>query len=398
MRITFAMTTGLERPAGRRYFPIARELVRRGHQVRILALHPDLASCAERRYTQAGVEVWYVGQMHARKRGSEATHFGPLALLRVLARSTIGMAWGMTCSPADLYHLCKPQPINGLAALLIITLLRRQRFYVDWDDDEVKGNRLTAGWQRAVFGFWQWLLPALAAGTTVNTTFLAERLRARGIEPVVLVPNGADRAVFSRPPDAQLAGLRAALGLEQRRVIAYAGTLSLQNHPVDLLIAAFALLATRQPDATLLIIGGGEDLHTLREDVARRGLENRVYFTGHVAHQFVPHLLALAELSVDPVHDDDVARARSPLKLYESFAVGVPIVTGAVGDRAATLAEGGGWLCPPDDAHALADTLARALNDVVGLREQAARAAARATDFEWPTLAVHWATVYTDRK
>ena len=398
MRITFAMTTGLERPAGRRYFPIARELVKRGHQVRILALHPDLANCPQRRYTRDGVEIWYVGQMHARKHGSQTIHFGPLALLLVLARSTGGMAWGLLCSPADVYHLCKPQPINGLAALLVITLLRRQHFYVDWDDDEVKGNRLTAGWQRAVFGFWQWLLPAFAAGTTVNTTFLAERLRVRGIEPVVLVPNGADRAAFHRPTKAQLAGLRASLGLEGRRVIAYAGTLSLQNHPVDLLVAAFALLTTRLPDVALLIIGGGEDLEALRGDVARRGLEDRVYFTGHVAHRFVPHLLALAELSVDPVHDDDVARARSPLKLYESFAVGVPVVTGAVGDRAATLAAGGGWLCPPDDAQALADTLADALGDPVGLREQAARATARAADFEWLALAAHWSTVYTDRK
>ncbi|HMQ32350.1 MAG TPA: glycosyltransferase, partial [Chloroflexaceae bacterium] len=184
MRITFMIIMGVERPSGRRYFQIARGLAALGHRVRVLALHPDLASCERRRFTEDGVEVWYVGQMHARKAGSVPGRFGPLALLLVLARSTLGMIWGALRSPADAYHLGKPQPVNGLAALVAVALLRRQSFYVDCDDDEVRGNRLTAGWQRAVFGFWQDLLPPLAAGVTANTRHLADEARRNGARNV----------------------------------------------------------------------------------------------------------------------------------------------------------------------------------------------------------------------
>src|SRR5436853_4630147 len=295
MRITLLITMSVERPSGRRYFELARELARRGHTLRILALHPDLSACRRRRFVSDGVEVWYVGQMHARKSESVPTRFSPLRLLQVLIGATLGMIWALLRSPADVYHLGKPQPVNGLAALLGVMLLRRRRFYVDCDDDEVGSNRFSAGWQRAVFAFWQWLLPRLAAGVTVNTRFLAERLSRAGIARVIYVPNGVDVERFERPASPTLAALRAALGLDERRVIAYAGTLALQNHPVDLLIDAFAQIAAGTPDLVLLLIGGGEDLPLLRQRVAALGLRERVFFTGQVTQPSVRGYLALAE-------------------------------------------------------------------------------------------------------
>lgn len=396
MRVTLLITMGIERPSGRRYFHIARELVRRGHTVRVLALHPDLAGCRRRRFVRDGVEVWYVGQMHARKSGSLPERFGPLELLRVLAGATLGMIWGILCSPADVYHLGKPQPVNGIAALIGIMLLRRRRFYVDCDDDEVGSNRLNAGWQRAVFAFWQWLLPRLAAGVTVNTRFLAERAGRAGVARVVYVPNGVDLERFQPPPAAVIEALRAALGLAGRRVVAYAGTLALQNHPVDLLVDAFARLATDMPDAALLLIGGGEDLPALRRKVERLGLRGRVLFTGQVTPGAVPAYLALAQASADPVEDDQVARARSPLKIVESMALGVPVVTGDVGDRALML-DGGraGVLVRPGDAGALAAAIGELLTDESG-REQLVSAGRRhVRRFAWPVLAAAWERIYT---
>jgi glycosyltransferase involved in cell wall biosynthesis len=394
MRIVFLITVGIERPSGVRYFQIAKQLARAGHAVRILALHPDLEHCPQRRFVLEGVEVWYVGQMHARKSGSVPGRFNALQLLRVLIGSTLGMIWGILCSPADVYHLGKPQPVNGLAALLGVMLLRRRRFYVDCDDDEVGSNRFSAGWQRMVFAFWQWLLPRLAAGVTVNTHFLAERMRQRGIEPVVYVPNGVDLDRLKRPDLSTCAALRAALGLAHRRVIAYAGTLALHNHPVDLLLDAFATLAAELPDLDVLLIGGGEDLPELQRRAHSMGLKDRVHFTGHVPQQSVRGYLAAAVLSVDPVHDDDVARARSPLKIFESMAVGVPIVTGDVGDRRHLLADGAGVVTVPGDAPALAAVIRHMLADPTGLQAAADAAFTAAAGYDWAKLSKRWVTIY----
>jgi len=395
MQITFLIIMGIERPSGRRYFAIARELVRRGHRVRILALHPDLPSCPQCRFVQDGVEIWYVGQMHARKAASVPGRFGAIDLLRVLISATLGMIWGIICSPADVYHLGKPQPVNGLAALLAVRLLRRQPFYVDCDDDEVHGNRLPAAWQRAVFGFWQWLLPRMAAGTTVNTRHLASILTDAGVAPLALVPNGVNPDDFLAPPAATLAALRTALSLDGRPVVAYAGTLALQNHPVDLLIEAFVQVADALPTAALLIIGGGEDLPLLCDLAVRRGLRDRVYFTGQLPYHAVPAYLALADLSVDPVRDDPVARARSPLKLFESMALGVPVITGDVGDRAELLDGGAsGVLVRPDDSTALAEAIRDLLHDLPRRQALAAAGRERARIYRWDRLAARWATIY----
>lgn len=395
MRIVLLITMGLERPSGVRYFAIARELVRQGHRVRILALHPDLPACAQRRFVRDGVEVWYVGQMHARKSATHPQRFSPLALLRVLLLSTLGMIWGVVCSPADVYHLGKPQPINGVAALVGVMLLRGQRFWVDCDDDETTSNRFTARWQQHVFAWWQWLLPRLAAGVTVNTQFLAERMRRAGVRRVVLVPNGVDLRRFKPPPASTIAALRQALGLAEQQVITYVGTLALHNHPVDLLLAAFAQIAYALPRTTLLLVGGGEDLPLLRQQASDWGLRTRVRFTGHVPPHAVPAYLALADVSVDPVHDDAVARARSPLKLWESMALGVPVVTGAVGDRAAALHDGqAGVLVSPGDVHALADGLSAILHDDHRRAALAQAGRQQMQHYTWQRLAVRWATVY----
>lgn len=395
MRIVVLITVGIDRPSGTRYFNIARELVRSGHRVRVLALHPDLASCEERRFVRDGVEVWYVGQMHARKRGTQPERFGPLELLCVLIASTLGMIWGIICSPADVYHLGKPQPINGLAALLGVVALRRQRFYVDCDDDEVASNRLTAGWQRAVFAFWQWLLPRCAAAVTVNTHFLEYKVRTAGVTNVVHVPNGVDLQRWQKPDPGVVDGLKTALGLNDRCIIAYVGTIALQNHPVDLLLDAFAQLASRRSNLHLLLVGGGEDVALMRERTRQRDLEDRIFFAGHLPQATTSALLTMACLSVDPVHDNDVARARSPLKLFESLALGVPVVTGNVGDRAALLADGrAGVLVPPADVSALAEGIDRIIGDGALRQAMAVEGLAHVQQYSWRELARRWETVY----
>lgn len=395
-RVTFLITMGIDRPSGQRYFNLARELARHGDRVRILALHPDLARCPQRRFVQDGVEVWYVGQMHSHKRDGVTLPMSPLRLLRVLLAATLGMIWGVLCSPAEVYHLGKPQPVNGLAALIAVVGLRRRGFWVDCDDDEVTSNRLTSSWQRAVFAFWQWLLPALASGVSVNTRFLAERMRQRGIRPVAYVPNGVDLAVFQPPAPPVLAALRSSLGLDGATVVAYFGTIAFHNHPVDLLLEAFRLPPLADPAVRLLLVGGGEDLPAARAWISEHGMAERIICTGHVPRAAVPAYVGLAALTVDPVEDNAVARARSPLKLFESMALGLPVVTGAVGDRPELLGDAGVAIAAETPA-ALAEAIHALLANPAERARLAENALAQARRYTWQTLALHLMRGYESR-
>jgi glycosyltransferase involved in cell wall biosynthesis len=89
-----------------------------------------------------------------------------------------------------------------------------------------------------------------------------------------------------------------------------------------------------------------------------------------------------------------VARSRSPLKIVESLASGVPVVTGDVGDRREVLGDSAGLLVAPGDARALAGGIVAALGDQALHRRLADGARARAERYRWDRLARAWQRVY----
>lgn len=397
MKITFLLTMGLDRPSGLRYFPLAKELVRLGHRVRVVALHPHFASCKQRAMQLQGVDVRYVGQMHALKEDGKAARFGPWQLTRVVFASTLSMVRELLKAQTDVVHLGKPQPINGAAALVGGKFLRARPLYLDCDDYEAGANTFSAEWQRKVFAAFEDNLHRFAEGITVNTTFLKQRYMGMGYPAtrIVRVPNGIDADRFRGLSDTEAETVRARLGIGDQSVVAYVGSLSLVNHRVDMLLEAFAAVARQRRDTLLLLVGGGPDVEALRLQVADLELESRVVFVGHVPPSVAPYYLKIAHISVDPVDDDWVARARSPLKVFESMAVGTPVVTGDVGDRREILADGeAGLLVAPGDCKALAAGILDLLDDDdrrVRMGEAALRASER---YYWHVLVNEFVKVH----
>jgi glycosyltransferase involved in cell wall biosynthesis len=405
MNITFLLTQDLKSPSGLgRYFPLAKELARLGNEVGMLALHPDLGSLSQRRLQIGGVKVHYVGQMHVRKVGSQKTYFSTLGLARVALASSLRMSFRTLLTETDVIHLAKPHPINGVAAL-VIRFLRGTRLYLDCDDYEAESNRFSGRWQRAVVTLFEDNLPRFVSGMTVNTRFTQERNVALGFpaERIIYVPNGVDRERFANVDLRKVQDLRRELGLDNKKVIAYVGSMSLANHPVDLLLDAFAAVRRQCDDAVLLLVGGGQDYDFLHRRAEELGLGEAAIFVGRVKPETVPYYLAIADVSTDPVRGDLTARARSPLKVFESMAVGTPVVTGDVGDRRDILGDGepfdldqgrAGVLVEAGDAHALAKgivTILRHRDRAQAMRETALRLRER---YYWDVLVREFVRVY----
>src|SRR5258708_3776490 len=81
---------------------------------------------------------------------------------------------------------------------------------------------------------------------------------------------------------------------------------------------------------------------------------------------------------------------RTPLKIVESLAAGVPVVTGDVGDRAEVLGPAAGLLVRPGDARALAGGIAELLEHRSLQLRLAAGARQRAEAYRWDRLARVW--------
>lgn len=367
MRVLFLLTQDLQSPSGLgRYWPIARELARLGHAVSIVALHSKFELLGTSRIdTIEGVQIRYVAPMHVRKEGSQKYYYSTLQLVLIVLRATWQLTWAALCLPADIVYVGKPHPMNGVAGLFA-HYLRGRQLYVDCDDDETASGRFGSGWQKWGVSFFERCLPRHAQCVTTNTLFMRARLLAAGLRPerVVYLPNGVERKRFTAPDPARVAQLRADLAVEGKWVVAYIGSLSLPSHPVDLLVEAFAQVWKANRETVLLLVGGGEDVATLQRQVQTLGLSAMVRFVGRVPPEQVPLYYQMAHVTVDPVCNNDAARGRAPLKLFESWAAGVPFVTADVGDRRVLLGTPpAGELVQPGDADALAQGILHILAD-----------------------------------
>jgi glycosyltransferase involved in cell wall biosynthesis len=268
--------------------------------------------------------------------------------------------------------------------------------YLDCDDYEAATGRFAAQWQERVVTCFEERLPRMAAGVTVNTRFTFERLVGLGYpaDRIVYVPNGVDRDRFSSVDQHSVYSLCSQLGLVDRKIVLYVGSMSLASHAVDLLLHSFAIVRRTRPQTTLLLVGGGEDYGLLQSRAESLGLGESVRFVGRVPPDVVPIYYRLAEVTVDPAYDDPGARARFPLKLVESLASGIPVVTGHVGDRPMLLSRGGGLLVRPGDAAALAEGILAILGDDslrTSLSEQALQVREQ---YYWDRLVQDWVQVY----
>lgn len=394
MKIAFVLSQSLDSPSGLgRFGPLARELAKQGHAVTVFALHYDWVRLSPKHYREQGVAVAYVGQMHVRKEGPRKLYFSPGRLLLVSLASALRLASALWKSDAEIIQLCKPQPINALAARLGH---RGRPIYCDCDDYEAETNRFSGAWQRRIVKHFEDGVISYAAGLTVNTRFTLNRFSKLGYptDRIIYVPNGVERSRFEAPQG--LASLRQRWGLDAGTpVVAYVGTVSILSHAVDLLIEAFAIVAKQLPAARLLLVGGGEDYDRLASLSAQLGVAGQTIFAGRLPPSEIPAVLALATVSTDPVRDDPVAAARSPLKVVESLTVGTPVVTGDIGDRRAMLDNGAlGVLVQPGDSIDLANGLLTVLRDPARREQMAQAAQAKRETWYWDRLAPDFARVY----
>lgn len=388
--LVMLLTQDLESPSGLgRYFPLAKYLVREGYQISIFALHSDFANLQKHDFEQEGVRVHYVAQMHVRKSDNKTHYFSPMQLVFISLKAMVALYRESLKENADLIFVGKPHPMNGLAGLR----LKRHRdlpLIVDCDDYEAESNRTSSPWQKKMLAFFERKLPKKADLVTTNTYFMRDQLINWGVEKenIVYLPNGVDTERFSEPPQERVGQLKTDLGLNGKHVIGYFGSLNLVNHPVDLLLRSFKRVAEQIDEAKLLIVGGGNDLDQLKELVVELELSDRVVFTGWVRPDEMNMYYQLAEVSVDPVIDTLAVRGRCPLKLFESWQMGVPVATSDVGDRKILSGDSLAiLLTEPGDEISLAKAIKEVLMDDLLLQKLRKTVESRSLDFNWATLA-----------
>ncbi len=125
----------------------------------------------------------------------------------------------------------------------------------------------------------------------------------------------------------------------------------------DVLLEAFAAVRRERVEATLTVLGEGEDRADLEAQIDAEGLVGSVHLPGFCENPF-PAIRA-ADLFVSSSRYEGLSNS-----MLESLGLGIPVVaTDCPGGGTEIVEEGSnGWLAPPDDPGGLARTILDALD------------------------------------
>ncbi|HEX3224107.1 MAG TPA: glycosyltransferase family 4 protein [Nocardioides sp.] len=256
----------------------------------------------------------------------------------------------------DVVQLCQPPDIYFPLA----RLLRRAGARVVVDQRDLMPELLVARYPRA-------------PGRAIDVLHLLERRTQRAVDHTITVNehlrrrleeaggDGNVSVVWNGPVLARVDGVRPAPELRGAgdRLVVWVGKMGVQDRVELVVEVADAVIRSRgRRDLRFVLIGDGECLEDLRALVRRRGLDDRVTFTGWVPEETVFRYLATADAGIDTSLQEEV----TPVKALEYMSFGLAF---AAFDLAETrrLAGEAAVLAAPGDVDALAQALVELIDD-----------------------------------
>lgn len=202
-------------------------------------------------------------------------------------------------------------------------------------------------------------------------------LARRGIpqDRIDVVINGANLDMF-RPAETRDTSVQQEFGLQGKFVVGYVGTLGLSQGLENVVEAASLVEAS---NVVFFFVGVGAARDHLQQEVARRGLKN-VVFAPRQRKEDVPRFWSVCDVSLVHLKDDPVFATVIPSKIFESMAMGLPMVfCGPAGEGSViVLRHEAGIHVQAADARGLADAVLALERDRVLLSRTAANSKAAA--------------------
>jgi glycosyltransferase involved in cell wall biosynthesis len=149
----------------------------------------------------------------------------------------------------------------------------------------------------------------------VTAHSLGESARKAGVIPVV-IPNAVDYSFVSKPRASNI------LQEYKRPIIGYIGAIA---EWFDYKL--FHVVARIRPSYSFILVGGyGLETHVFGDQVRRLKSLPNVYLLGHKDYIDVPDYLAAFDVCIIPFVINEVTAATDPVKIYEYFSQGKPVV------------------------------------------------------------------------
>ncbi len=356
----------------------ARGLVSRGHEVAILTAFPN---------RPAGIiEEPYKGKLFLTesKNGLRfvRTYVYAAPTKRILRRLLGEMSFalssllgGFSVNGCDAVISISPPFTNALSSC-IISRVKRVPF-IFWLNDlhpetaiqlGVLRNKLLIRLATALELF----LYQKAERVVVATRGIGENIIARGVprEKVEFIPTGVDTTLFD--PSKVKASIRDELGLGERFLVLYAGTIGFLQD-ISTIVEAARILSDHDQVAFLLV-GEGPEKERMVELTKKYSLNN-VLFVGTQPRERLPSFIGAADLVVASLKKWKLFESALPTKLFEAMAMEVPVVCAIAGEAAKMMEESGAGVCvEPGNPDEMARAILGLSNDRNALSRKGRRA------------------------
>jgi glycosyltransferase involved in cell wall biosynthesis len=340
-----------------RAFPLAAELVKKGHEVTIFLTPYDNPTESGQERELEGVRIVNVDVGE-----SPSLRHVPLLVKRLCT--------AIRQHSPDVVHVFKPKGYAG--AVCTWLLVKGSRSVVlDCDDWEGWG-----GWNEIKNYPWivkeyidrqeKWLMRRAPVVTAASRTLQEKAVELRqSSKSVFYIPNCGgsrenlehqERALSMSADDA-----KKSFGLGDEPIIFYSGHFEAGDEIMFFCRAASQ--AAERLGATIVVVGQGAGLPQMKEFFTRqKGVAVR-FFPRLPYDQFV-RLIAASDVAAFPYPNDWIHRAKCSARVIDYMSMGKAVVTTAVGQNAEYFVDGeSGILAPPGDENRFAQELERVLQD-----------------------------------
>jgi len=200
------------------------------------------------------------------------------------------------------------------------------------------------------------LIKASDMVTTLTKSISKELVREYGLNPkkITIIGNGVDEKFFY--PQQKQSGINNG----KKRYILFVGRIDREKGLFDL-VECGKYICNERSDIFFIIVGGGRDLHTLKEKTKKLGLQNKFIFLGQINKDRLVKLYQNATLFVLPSYHEGL-----PTVLLEAMACGLPsVVTDIRGNRDILSHGKNGIMVPPRDSKKMAEAILTLLQDEI---------------------------------
>lgn len=313
------------------------------------------------------------------------------------------IAWLQWRYRFDVWHIHHTYPgavVCGpaLRRLRCPTLITCHGSDIQMDIESKYGERLNPTSNRLIIAEWQRVDRIAVINRAMREDLIREGIDSAKIN---LIPNGIDLQRFQARSHAAIQSARARLQIPEDIVVLL--TVG-RNHPIkNYQLIPDVLLALKADRERLLWLVIGQDCESVQQKAHRLGVSDMIRCQGTMGCSSSVAIAVLqlpsdALIDIYRLADIFVLPSRTegmPLVIMEAMAAGLPVVT-TTGPGCGEFVEEGetGFTVPVDDSHAMAERIARLIEDDrdrMGMGQSAER---QAKQWDWAEVAHLYCEAY----